>query len=31
MRIDINYLCEEINKAIRKHQILTEGRQAKKP
>ena len=29
MRIDINYLCEEIHKAIRKHQILTEGRQAK--
>ena len=29
MRIDINYLCEEIHKAIRKHQILTEGRQTK--
>ena len=29
MRIDINYLCEEIHRAIRKHQILTEGRQAK--
>ena len=29
MIIDINYLCEEIHKAIRKHQILTEGRQAK--
>ena len=29
MRIDINYLCEEIRKAIRKHQILTEGRQTK--
>ena len=29
MRIDINYLCEEIHKTIRKHQILTEGRQAK--
>ena len=29
MRIDINYLCEEIHKAIRKHKILTEGRQAK--
>ena len=29
MRIDINYLCEEIHKAIRKHQMLTEGRQAK--
>ena len=29
MRIDINSLCEEIHKAIRKHQILTEGRQAK--
>ena len=29
MRIDINYLCEEIHSAIRKHQILTEGRQAK--
>ena len=29
MRIDINYLCEEIQRAIRKHQILTEGRQTK--
>ena len=29
MIIDINYLCEEIHKAIRKHKILTEGRQAK--
>ena len=29
MIIDINYLCEEIHKAIRKHQMLTEGRQAK--
>ena len=29
MIIDINYLCEEIHKAIRKHQILTEGRQSK--
>ena len=29
MRIDINYLCEEIHKAIRKHQILTEGRLTK--
>ena len=29
MRIDINYLCEEIHRAIRKHQILTEGRQTK--
>ena len=29
MIIDINYLCEEIHRAIRKHQILTEGRQAK--
>ena len=29
MRIDINYLCEEIHRAIRKHQMLTEGRQAK--
>ena len=29
MIIDINYLCEEIHNAIRKHQILTEGRQAK--
>ena len=29
MRIDINYLCEEIHRAIRKHQILTEGRQSK--
>ena len=29
MRIDINYLCEEIHMAIRKHQILTEGRQTK--
>ena len=29
MRIDINYLCEEIHKAIRKHQMLTEGRQTK--
>ena len=29
MIIDINYLCEEIHKAIRKHQILTEGRQTK--
>ena len=29
MIIDINYLCEEIQRAIRKHQILTEGRQAK--
>ena len=29
MRIDINYLCEEIHKAIRKHQIITEGRQTK--
>ena len=29
MRIDINYLCEEIHRAIRKYQILTEGRQAK--
>ena len=29
MRIDINYLCEEIHKAICKHQILTEGRQTK--
>ena len=29
MRIDINYLCEEIHKAIRKHKILTEGRQTK--
>ena len=29
MRIDINYLCEEIHKAIRKHQMLTEGKQTK--
>ena len=29
MIIDINYLCEEIHRAIRKHQMLTEGRQAK--
>ena len=29
MRIDINYLCEEIHRAIRKHQTLTEGRQSK--
>ena len=29
MRIDINYLCEEIHKAILKHQILTEGKQTK--
>ena len=29
MIIDINYLCEEIHKAIRKHQMLTEGRQTK--
>ena len=29
MIIDINYLCEEIHRAIRKHQILTEGRQTK--
>ena len=29
MRIDINYLCEEIHRAIRKHQMLTEGRQTK--
>ena len=29
MRIDINYLCEEIHKAIRKHQMLTEGKQSK--
>ena len=29
MRIDINYLCEEIYRAIRKHQIITEGRQSK--
>ena len=29
MRIDINYLCEEIHKAIRKHQILTEGKLSK--
>ena len=29
MIIDINYLCEEIHKAIRKHQILTEGKQSK--
>ena len=29
MRIDINYLCEEIHRAILKHQILTEGRQTK--
>ena len=29
MIIDINYLCEEIHKAIRKHQILTEGIQTK--
>ena len=29
MRIDINYLCEEIYRAIRKHQIITEGRQTK--
>ena len=29
MIIDINYLCEEIHRAIRKHQILTEGRQSK--
>ena len=29
MRIDINYLCEEIHRAIRKHQILTEGKLTK--
>ena len=29
MIIDINYLCEEIHRAIRKHQMLTEGRQTK--
>ena len=29
MIIDINYLCEEIHRAILKHQILTEGRQTK--
>ena len=29
MIIDINYLCEEIHKAILKHQILTEGKQSK--
>ena len=29
MRIDINYLCEEIHRAILNHQILTEGRQTK--
>ena len=29
MIIDINYLCEEIHRAIRKHQMLTEGRQSK--
>ena len=29
MIIDINYLCEEIHRAIRKHQIITEGRQSK--
>ena len=29
MIIDINYLCEEIHKAILKHQIITEGRQTK--
>ena len=29
MIIDINYLCEEIHKAIRKHQMLTEGKLSK--
>ena len=29
MIIDINYLCEEIHRAIRKHQMLTEGKQSK--
>ena len=29
MIIDINYLCEEIHRAIRKHQILTEGKLTK--
>ena len=29
MIIDINYLCEEIHRAILKHQILTEGKQSK--
>ena len=29
MIIDINYLCEEIQMAIRKHQMLTEGKQTK--
>ena len=29
MRIDINYLCEEIHMAILKHQMLTEGKQSK--